>query len=69
MQLVFFYHSLISDWNHGDAYFLRGVVKELQQQSDDLVIGMRRDNNLHVYRRTTFPQNSANSSICCGGLV
>lgn len=24
-----FYHSLISDWNHGNAHFLRGVVSEL----------------------------------------
>ncbi len=24
-----FYHSMISDWNHGNAHFLRGVVSEL----------------------------------------
>ncbi len=24
-----FYHSLISDWNHGNAHFLRGIVTEL----------------------------------------
>ncbi len=24
-----FYHSIISDWNHGNAHFLRGVVTEL----------------------------------------
>jgi spore maturation protein CgeB len=24
-----FYHSLVSDWNHGNAHFLRGVVREL----------------------------------------
>ena len=24
------YHSLVSDWNHGNAHFLRGVVTELQ---------------------------------------
>lgn len=29
MKLVLFYHSLISDWNHGNAHFLRGVVTEL----------------------------------------
>lgn len=29
MKLVLFYHSLISDWNHGNAHFLRGVVSEL----------------------------------------
>jgi spore maturation protein CgeB len=28
MKIVFFYHSLLSDWNHGNAHFLRGIVKE-----------------------------------------
>ncbi|WP_159799154.1 glycosyltransferase [Flavobacterium sp. MK4S-17] len=29
MKIVMFYHSLVSDWNHGNAHFLRGIVKEL----------------------------------------
>jgi spore maturation protein CgeB len=29
LKFVFFTHSLISDWNHGNAHFLRGVVSEL----------------------------------------
>jgi spore maturation protein CgeB len=29
MKFVFFYHSLVSDWNHGNAHFLRGIVAEL----------------------------------------
>lgn len=29
MKIVLFYHSLISDWNHGNAHFLRGVTAEL----------------------------------------
>src|SRR4051812_42474562 len=29
MRIVLFYHSLLSDWNHGNAHFLRGVVSEL----------------------------------------
>jgi spore maturation protein CgeB len=29
MRVVMFYHSLLSDWNHGNAHFLRGVVSEL----------------------------------------
>ncbi len=29
MRFALFYHSLISDWNHGNAHFLRGVVGEL----------------------------------------
>jgi spore maturation protein CgeB len=27
-----FYHSLVSDWNHGNAHFLRGVATELQSR-------------------------------------
>ena len=29
MRFALFCHSLISDWNHGNAHFLRGVVGEL----------------------------------------
>ena len=29
MKFVLFYHSLRSDWNHGNAHFLRGVAAEL----------------------------------------
>ena len=29
MRVVMFYHSLLSDWNHGNAHFLRGVAGEL----------------------------------------
>jgi spore maturation protein CgeB len=30
MRFVFYTHSLVSDWNHGNAHFLRGVMRELQ---------------------------------------
>jgi spore maturation protein CgeB len=29
MKFTLFYHSLLSDWNHGNAHFLRGVITEL----------------------------------------
>jgi spore maturation protein CgeB len=32
MKVVVFSHSLVSDWNHGNAHFLRGVVAELQDR-------------------------------------
>ena len=32
MKIVMFYHSLLSDWNHGNAHFLRGIVRELQSR-------------------------------------
>ncbi len=36
MKLALFYHSLISDWNHGNAHFLRGVVRELLGRGHDV---------------------------------
>ena len=29
MRFVIFCHSLLSDWNHGNAHFLRGVISDL----------------------------------------
>lgn len=29
MNIALFYHSLLSDWNHGNAHFLRGVCSDL----------------------------------------
>ena len=29
MRVVYFTHSLASCWNHGNAHFLRGVLREL----------------------------------------
>lgn len=31
MRIVYFTHSLTSCWNHGNAHFLRGVLRELQE--------------------------------------
>jgi spore maturation protein CgeB len=31
-----FYHSLVSDWNHGNAHFLRGVATELQSRGHEV---------------------------------
>jgi spore maturation protein CgeB len=32
VQFAFFVHSILSDWNHGNAHFLRGVAMELQSR-------------------------------------
>jgi spore maturation protein CgeB len=29
LKIVLFSHSLVSDWNHGNAHFLRGLMREL----------------------------------------
>jgi spore maturation protein CgeB len=36
MRVVLFVHSLVSDWNHGNAHFLRGVVSELLERGHDV---------------------------------
>lgn len=38
MRIVMFYHSLVSDWNHGNAHFLRGVAGELLRRGHDVRI-------------------------------
>jgi spore maturation protein CgeB len=36
MRVVIFCHSLRSDWNHGNAHFLRGVTSELLDRGHDV---------------------------------
>jgi len=36
MRFVMFCHSLVSDWNHGAAHFLRGIVAELQERGHEV---------------------------------
>jgi spore maturation protein CgeB len=38
MNIVLFYHSLLSDWNHGNAHFLRGIATELVARGNDVKI-------------------------------
>lgn len=38
-----FYHSLLSDWNHGNAHFLRGVASELISRGHEVRIYEPRD--------------------------
>ncbi|MBY5349795.1 glycosyltransferase [Rhizobium leguminosarum] len=32
MKFLFYTHSLVSDWNHGNAHFLRGIMRELTRR-------------------------------------
>ncbi len=43
MNIVLFCHSLLSDWNHGNAHFLRGVVSDLQQRGHGVKVFEPRD--------------------------
>jgi spore maturation protein CgeB len=29
LNIALFAHSMVSDWNHGNAHFLRGLMREL----------------------------------------
>lgn len=37
MRVVYFTHSLASCWNHGNAHFLRGVLRELLRRGHDVI--------------------------------
>ncbi|ARS36116.1 CgeB family protein [Pontibacter actiniarum] len=38
MNITLFYHSILSDWNHGNAHFLRGVVRELEERGHQVQV-------------------------------
>jgi spore maturation protein CgeB len=43
MNFVLFYHSLVSDWNHGNAHFLRGVASDLVARGHRVTVYEPRD--------------------------
>ncbi len=43
MRVVIFTHSLISDWNHGNAHFLRGIAREFLARGHQVHILEPRD--------------------------
>ena len=36
MKFVFYTHSIVSDWNHGNAHFLRGVMRDLVRRGHEV---------------------------------
>src|SRR4051812_45028715 len=38
VKILMFYHTLVSDWNHGNAHFLRGIASELITRGHDVSI-------------------------------
>src|SRR5688572_32939562 len=38
MKIMMFYHSLLSCWNHGNAHFLRGIVRELLHRGHEVPV-------------------------------
>jgi spore maturation protein CgeB len=43
MRIAYFTHSLLSCWNHGNAHFLRGVLRELMARGHEVVAFERKD--------------------------
>ena len=43
MRIALFVHSLLSDWNHGNAHFLRGVATELVSRGHEVLVHEPRD--------------------------
>lgn len=37
MRIVLFAHSVVSDWSHGNAHFLRGLMRALQRRGHEVV--------------------------------
>lgn len=38
MKICLFYHSILSDWNHGNAHFLRGMVSSLHAMGHEVLV-------------------------------
>ena len=68
MKVVYFTHSLASCWNHGNAHFLRGVLRELVARGHDVqafepqgawslanLLADAGEAGLHAYR-TSYPE-------------
>lgn len=59
MRFAMFYHSLVSDWNHGNAHFLRGIVSELIARGHHVTVYEPRDgwsysNLVHDHGRSSL---------------
>ncbi|HZS56912.1 MAG TPA: glycosyltransferase [Bryobacteraceae bacterium] len=59
MRFVIFTHSLLSDWNHGNAHFLRGICTELRQRGHELTVYEPEDG----WSRRNLLQNAGESAI------
>jgi spore maturation protein CgeB len=44
MKFLFYTHSLLSDWNHGNAHFLRGVMRDLKRRGHE-TLALEPDNS------------------------
>ena len=71
MKIYLFYHSVISDWNHGNAHFLRGIISAFHKRNHYVNVfepsgGWSLDNLLQYYGidavnefRLKFPRHTS----------
>jgi spore maturation protein CgeB len=64
MRFLFYTHSLVSDWNHGNAHFLRGVMRELVARGHEALAlepgdGWSRTNLVAQYGKLSLKRFSA----------
>ena len=64
MRFVYFTHSLVSCWNHGNAHFLRGILRELLARGHDVRAyepegGWSRANLLHDHGQPALDRFAA----------
>jgi spore maturation protein CgeB len=59
VRFVLFYHSLVSDWNHGNAHFLRGIVTALQERGHDVEVWEPR----HGWSRTKLVETQGDAAL------
>lgn len=55
MRVTWFTHSLVSDWNHGNAHFLRGVLTELIARGHECTAWEPEDGWSRANLRATAP--------------
>jgi spore maturation protein CgeB len=59
LSVALFYHSLVSDWNHGNAHFLRGIASELLARGHQVRIFEPRD----AWSRANLLRNHGEDAI------
>ncbi len=62
MRVVIFCHSMRSDWNHGNAHFLRGVASELGRRGHEVTAFEPEDG----WSATNLAREAGAAALACG---
>ncbi|MEX2615506.1 MAG: glycosyltransferase [Alphaproteobacteria bacterium] len=63
MRFAYFTHSLVSDWNHGNAHFLRGILRELAARGHEATAWEPKDSWSRSHLRNESPRAEADFRI------